>query len=109
MSHSAEKDARQLLAQADRAKEVARWAEAMRGAIRLGRPVKVSEMHQRGPFGRRRKYLYELDDRMPRPAVDALYRALAMVRDEAEAEAYVAEHMVTTAPLPPAVGESGGA
>lgn len=91
------KDARTLLAQADRAKEVARWADSMRVSIRLGRPVKVSEMHQRGPFGRKRKYLYELDDRMPGPAIEALYRALAMVRDEAEAEAYEIEHMVTTA------------
>lgn len=98
MNDNADRDVRALLAQADAAKEVARWAEGMRGSIRLGRPVKVSEMHQRGPFGRKRKYLYELDDRMPRAAVDALYRALGMVRDEAEAEACELEAMVTARP-----------
>jgi len=99
--HTAEKDARALLARADEQKRIARWAETMRSTIRLGRPIKLSEMHQRGPFGRRRKYLYDLDDRMPRPAVDALYRALWIVATEAEANAKALEERVTATATQP--------
>lgn len=78
---------RELLAEADREREIARWAEGMQTSIRLGRPIIISEMHQRGPFGRKRKYLYQLDERMPGPAVDAIYWALGTVRAEAETKA----------------------
>lgn len=97
---------RDLLSQADHERSIAAWAESMRGTIRLGRPVKVSEMHQRGPFGRKGKYLYELDDRMPADGVDALYRALGIVRDEAHARADSLEAKVTIAS--PADGSAGG-
>lgn len=82
-----EQEARQKLAQADRERAVANWARSLRCSIRLGRPVKVSEMHQRGPFGKKRQYLYELDDRMPAAATDGLYRALLVLQREAEARA----------------------
>jgi hypothetical protein len=82
-----EQQARQKLAEADRERAVASWADGLRCTIRLGRPVKVSEMHQRGPFGRKREYLYALDDRMPAAAVDGLYRALLVIQREAEAKA----------------------
>ena len=91
-----EPDARQVLHQADAEKRIAQWAEGMRCTIRLGRPVKFAEMLQRGPFGRKRKYLYELDDRMPGDAVDAMYRALGIVRDEANAKAAALEDRVRT-------------
>lgn len=78
---------RDLLARADREKAVASWADSMMCTIRLRSPVKLAEMKQRGPFGRRGKYLYELEDRMPPSAVDALYRALRLVRDQASADA----------------------
>lgn len=79
--------AREALAKADEERRIASWAESMRVTIRLGRPIQVSEMHQRGPFGKRRKYLYELDDRMPRDAVNALYEALGIVSRESTAKA----------------------
>jgi hypothetical protein len=82
-----EEDARRLFALADRERAIARWADGLRVSIRLGRPIKVSEMHQRGPFGRKRRYLYELDDRMPAAAANGLYRALEIVQREAEARA----------------------
>lgn len=88
--------ARQLLARADDQREIARWADMMRNTIRLGRPIKLAEMNQRGPFGRKRQYLYELDDRMPRAAVDAIYRALVIVADEAEAHARTLESQIAT-------------
>ena len=89
-------DPRALLAEADREREIARWAESLRVTIRLGRPIKLAEMHQRGPFGRKRKYLYELDDRMPHAAVDAIYQALAIVGAEAETRARTLEARVST-------------
>lgn len=79
-----EEVARRLLAEVDRERAISQWADGLRCSIRLGRPIKVSEMHQRGPFGRRRKYLYELDDRMPRETIDGLYRALAIVKSDAD-------------------------
>ena len=87
---------RDLLARADSEKVVASWADDMMRAIRLRSPVKLAEMKQRGPFGRRGKYLYELEDRMPPSAVDALYRALRIVRDEAKSKANELESRVTT-------------
>src|SRR5690349_11595803 len=87
---------RDLLSKADAERGIASWAESIRCTIRLGRPIQVSEMHQRGPFGRKRRYFYDLDDRMPRAAVDALYRALAIVHDEAESNAKAFEARVTT-------------
>lgn len=87
---------RALLARADAERTVARWADNMMNTLRIRRPVKLAEMRQRGPFGRRGKYLYELEDQMPAPAVDALYRALRIVRDEAESKAAELESRVTT-------------
>lgn len=89
-------DARALLAQADHEKAVARWADGMQTTIRLHRPIKLAQMLQRGPFGKKRTYLYELDDRMPPDAVDAIYRALHIVRDEATAKASAIEARITT-------------
>lgn len=93
-----EPDVRDLLAQADREKAVARWADDMQNTIRLHRPIKLAEMKQRGPFGKKRTYLYELDDRMPSEGVDAIYRALHVVRDEATAKAAAIEARITTTP-----------
>jgi len=86
---AAEKKVRRLLAEADHERAIARWADGLRSSIRLNRPIKVSEMHQR----RRGKYLYELDDRMPSDAVEGLYRALLLVKVAADdkAAALVAE------------------
>ena len=89
---------RDLLARADEQRGIAHWADNMMLTLRLGRPVKLAEMKQRGPFGRQRKYLYELDDRMPGPAVDALYRALRIVKDEANTEADALEARVVVPP-----------
>lgn len=90
-----ENEARQKFAQADRERSIAHWADGLRCTIRLSRPVTVSEMHQRGPFGKKRKYLYELDDRMPAAAVEGLYRALLIVQREAEAKAAALASEVT--------------
>jgi hypothetical protein len=95
-SLKSEQSPRDLLARADAERHTARWADDMLGTLRLGRPVTLSEMHQRGPFGRKRKYHYVLDDRMPGQAVAALYRALRLVRDEANTNADALEAQVTT-------------
>lgn len=98
---AAEKDAleaRRMFAEVDRERAISRWASDLRCSIRLGRPIKVSEMHQRGPIGRKRKYVYDLDDRMPRAAVDGLYRALLIVEREAESKAAALEAQVTLRP-----------
>ncbi len=92
---STERTPRQVLAEADRARAVVRWTQDMQCSIRLGRPIKLAEMEQRGPFGRKRKYLYELDDRMPAGAIDAIYRALSIVRDEAESKVQTLESQIT--------------
>lgn len=88
--------ARQVLTRADDEREIARWADDMQNTIRLGRPIKLAQMLQRGPFGRKRQYLYELDDRMPHAAVNAIYRALSIVRHEAESNARDLEARITT-------------
>lgn len=93
---TAAQSAREVLAEADRERRIVRWAKDMQCSIRLGRPIKLAEMEQRGPFGRKRKYLYELDDRMPAAAVDAIYRALSVVSNEANAKVRELESRVTT-------------
>lgn len=100
MTHKDDKaqTARGILARADEQRNIAHWAYNMMVTLRLGRPVKLAEMKQRGPFGRKREYLYELDDRMPGPAVDALYQALQIVRNEANSAADALEAQVRSTP-----------
>jgi hypothetical protein len=82
-------DVRSVLAQADRAKSVARDAEVMRVSIRLGRKTEWR--------GRCVTFGLFVDDRqadLTDGEESALYLALAIVRDQAEAEAKRLEQSV---------------
>lgn len=77
---------RLLIQNIDNEKRIIAWCDVVRGSMNLGRPMRFGELLQRGPFGKKREYHYVLEDRMPREAVEAMYRAINKVSEEATAK-----------------------